>query len=94
MAWVDSTVNRTENETGVSELVGAIMLMSVIVMAVGIVGVGLLSQPLPRRFLPSALISQQSAIPFIYGMKAGTRFLRVNPILRLMVLIRRIRSNF
>ncbi len=49
MAWVDSTVNRTENETGVSELVGAIMLMSVIVMAVGIVGVGLLSQPLPQK---------------------------------------------
>ena len=49
MAWVDSTVNRTENETGVSELVGAIMLMSVIVMAVSIVGVGLLSQPLPQK---------------------------------------------
>ncbi len=49
MAWVDITVNRTENETGVSELVGAIMLMSIIVMAVGVVGVGLLSQPLPQK---------------------------------------------
>jgi hypothetical protein len=49
MVWVDITVNRTENETGVSEIVGAIMLMSIIVMAVGVVGVGLLSQPLPQK---------------------------------------------
>lgn len=49
MVWVDNTVNRTENETGVSEIVGAIILMSVVAMAVGVVGVGLLSQPLPQK---------------------------------------------
>ena len=49
MAWVDSLVNRKENETGVSEMIGAIVLMSVIVAAVGIVGVGFLSQSPPQK---------------------------------------------
>jgi len=49
MAWVDSTLNRTENEYGVAEIIGAIILISVIVLAIGIIGVGLLSQPLPQK---------------------------------------------
>ena len=49
MAWVDSAVNRTENESGVAEIIGAIILISVLVLAIGIIGVGLLSQPLPQK---------------------------------------------
>ncbi len=49
MVWVDSAVNRTENETGVSEVVGAIILISVVAMAIGVVGVGLLSQSPPQK---------------------------------------------
>ena len=44
-----SAVNRTKNETGVSELLGAIVLMGVIAAVVGIIGVGLLSQPPPQK---------------------------------------------
>lgn len=49
MAWVDRAVRRTENETGVSEMMGALVLISVIAAAVGIVGVGVLSQPPPQK---------------------------------------------
>lgn len=49
MAWVDRAVRRTENESGVSEMMGALVLMSVIAAAVGIVGVGILSQPPPQK---------------------------------------------
>ncbi len=49
MAWVDSAVRRTENETGVSEMMGALVLISVIAAAIGIIGVGVLSQPPPQK---------------------------------------------
>ena len=52
MAWVDSAMSWTENETGVSEVVGAIILMSVLAMAIGVVGVGFLSQS-PSQKIPA-----------------------------------------
>lgn len=42
-------MNGTENETGVSEILGAILLVSVVAMAVTLVGVAVLSQPLPEK---------------------------------------------
>ncbi len=45
MAVVDSAMNGTENESGVSELIGAILLISLVVTAVSVIGIGLLSQP-------------------------------------------------
>jgi PKD repeat protein len=52
---VASTVDRSKNETGVSELLGAIVLMGVIAAVVGIVGVGLLSHPPPQK-IPSVSV--------------------------------------
>jgi hypothetical protein len=49
MVWVDNAVRRTENETGVSEMMGALVLIAVIAAAIGIVGVGFLSQPPPQK---------------------------------------------
>ena len=52
MAWADSPMSWIENETGVSEILGAIILMSVLAVAIGVVGVGLLSQS-PAQKIPA-----------------------------------------
>ena len=41
--------NYTNSESGVSEVIGAVLLIALVVAAVAIVGVGLLSQPLPKQ---------------------------------------------
>ncbi|MFA4848471.1 MAG: PKD domain-containing protein [Methanoregula sp.] len=41
--------NCTNRESGVSEVIGAVLLIALVVVAVAIVGVGLLSQPLPKQ---------------------------------------------
>ena len=42
-----------DNSSGVSEVIGAILLISVVVLAVAIIAVGLFSQPLPQK-IPDA----------------------------------------
>ena len=41
--------NCKNRESGVSEIIGAVLLIALVVTAVAIVGVGLLSQPLPKQ---------------------------------------------
>jgi hypothetical protein len=53
-------------ESAVSEIIGVVLLISVVVMAVAIVGVALLSQPLPEKIPAiSTVISNQSEIVYI-----------------------------
>ena len=52
MAWVDSTVNRTEYEYGLSDVFGAMLLIAVVGGAVALVGIAILSQPTPET-IPS-----------------------------------------
>ena len=42
-------MNGTENETGVSEILGAILLVSIVAMAVTLAGVAVISQPRPDK---------------------------------------------
>ena len=44
---------RRKSESGVSEIIGAVMLISVVVMGVAIIGVILTSQPPPQK-IPAA----------------------------------------
>ena len=46
------------NSSGVSEVIGAILLISVVVLAVAIIAVGLFSQPLPQKIPDSRFLSQ------------------------------------
>ena len=64
------TVDRPKNEIGVSELLGAIVLMGVIAAVVGIVGVGLLSQPPPQK-IPSVSVDITTVNHTIYIRHEG-----------------------
>jgi hypothetical protein len=70
MAWVDSAVNGTKNETGVSEILGAIILMGVIAAAIGIIGVGLLSQPIPQK-IPAVSVDVTAMDNIVYIRHEG-----------------------
>ena len=70
MAWVDRAVRRTENETGVSEMMGALVLISVIAAAIGIVGVGVLSQPPPQK-IPAVSVDITAIGNIVYMRHEG-----------------------
>lgn len=56
-----------ENESSVSETIGAVMLISVVVLAVAIVGVVLTSQPPPQKIpAVNAIISSSGSLVSIY----------------------------
>ncbi len=65
MVWVDSAVNRKKNETGVSEVLGAILLMGVVAAAIGILTVAVLSQPPPQK-IPSVNVEVTAIDNIVY----------------------------
>ena len=58
--------SRPERESGVSEILGGVMLIAVVVMAVGIVGVVLTSQPPPQKIPALDAVISWDGIDTIY----------------------------
>lgn len=75
-----------DNSSGVSEIIGAILLISVVVLAVAIIAAGLFSQPLPQKIPSSSFITNingSTKILTIYHdggdpLYRGEFFLKIN----------------
>ena len=64
----DQKKNLRDNSSGVSEIIGVILLISVAVLAIAIIAAGLFSQPLPQK-IPDAR--------FITGINSSTKILTI-----------------
>ena len=51
-------IKMSDNSSGISEVIGAILLISVVVLAVAIIAVGLFSQPLPKKIPDARFITE------------------------------------
>ena len=63
--------NRSIADRGASEIIGAVMLISVVVLAVSIIGVALTSQGTPRNSRQSVRSSRLTILIFRFITMAG-----------------------
>ena len=68
--------SRRKSESGVSEIIGAVMLISVVVMGVAIIGVVLTSQPPPQKIPALDAVISWDGIDTIYIAHNGGDSLR------------------
>lgn len=77
-------MKNNKNDSGASEAIGAVLLISVVVMAVAVLGVTLISQPLPQQIpVLSTIISNQSQTVYVKhdggdSLATGTYLIRIN----------------